>query len=448
MRTITVDFAQGLGAVKPLQGLCNGPVGYGTMVDVAHYYRKLTVPYVRLHDPNWPHPREVDIPQIFPDFGADPDDPRSYDFRRTDSYLQAILDTGARIVYRLGVSIEHTKTKYYTDPPADFEKWARICGGVVRHYTQGWADGMRDAVSHWEIWNEPDIGDGRMWSGTWDQYMALYETAARYLKTMDPGLRVGGYAAANVASDNLPRFLRHCQARKVPLDFFSWHTYAGSPDQVAKNARTVRKLLDEHGFAGAESHLNEWNYWAFDWETIFLPGYEFIRKEAFDLQKSEVGASFAAAVLIGLQDERVDVANYYDGQPFALFCGLFDYHGVPQKTYHAFEAFRRMLDYPQRVQCARPDEDPNLYCLAAMDAAKGRAAVLVSSFGGRDGECVIRLKSAPFGAGAKCRVFMLDRDRNLEVASAQTVWSDGAEIKLLLRRHCVALVQVAERSRR
>ena len=119
-RVIRVNLGQITGRIKPLQGVNNGPVGYGTLVDVSHLYRDLAVPYVRLHDPNWPHPREVDIPQVFPDFTADPDDPASYDFGQTDDYLQKIVETGAKIIYRLGVSIEHTERKIYTDPPVDF----------------------------------------------------------------------------------------------------------------------------------------------------------------------------------------------------------------------------------------------------------------------------------------------------------------------------------------
>jgi hypothetical protein len=38
------------------------------MLDNNHRYRELGVPYVRLHDTNWPHPREVDVPQVFPDY--------------------------------------------------------------------------------------------------------------------------------------------------------------------------------------------------------------------------------------------------------------------------------------------------------------------------------------------------------------------------------------------
>jgi hypothetical protein len=39
----------------------NGPLCYGNVIDVTHSYKELAVPWVRIHDPNWPHPLEVDI---------------------------------------------------------------------------------------------------------------------------------------------------------------------------------------------------------------------------------------------------------------------------------------------------------------------------------------------------------------------------------------------------
>ena len=63
MSSTTVDFATPTGAVKPLHGLNNGPVGFGAVLDNSHRFRELGVPWARLHDTNWPHPREVDVPQ-------------------------------------------------------------------------------------------------------------------------------------------------------------------------------------------------------------------------------------------------------------------------------------------------------------------------------------------------------------------------------------------------
>ena len=176
MSDIRIDFTNKAGRIKPLHGVNNGPVCYGSLVNVSKYYKEAGFPFVRLHDTNWPHPREVDIPQIFPDFSKDPENPENYDFSRTDEYIKSILNTGAEIIYRLGTSIEHTLKKYFIHPPENFEKWARICIGVIKHYNQGWADGFHYNIKYWEIWNEPEYfpnaerASCAMWTGTYEQY--------------------------------------------------------------------------------------------------------------------------------------------------------------------------------------------------------------------------------------------------------------------------------------
>lgn len=79
-------------------------------------------------------------PISFPDFNADPSDPDSYDFAFTDAYLQTLANSGIQPFYRLGVTIENSYLikSYAIIPPADFEKWAEICCGIVRHYNEGW----------------------------------------------------------------------------------------------------------------------------------------------------------------------------------------------------------------------------------------------------------------------------------------------------------------------
>jgi xylan 1,4-beta-xylosidase len=447
MKTITVDFAESIGVVKPLHGVNNGPITFGGLLDVSHYFRELGVPYVRIHDPNWPHPREVDIPQIFRQEEADADDPKSYDFSRTDTYLQSILDTGAKIVYRLGVSIEHTKRKYYTDPPKDFAKWARVCVNIIRHYNQGWADGFHHGIQHWEIWNEPDVAD-HMWTGTFDQYVEMYAAAATAIKALDPWLKVGGYAAASAVEPmgtfSPSRFLENCRERKLPLDFYSWHIYAVEkpPALVIERAHAVRKMLDEHGFSGIESHLNEWNIGVFR----HAPGMEHFRRAGYLRAQSEVGASFAAATLIGLQDAGVDVANYYDAQPTNWFCGLFDFYGVPQKTYLAFKAFSEMLAYPERVRVRKAAEDSELTCLAATVRERQTGAVLLSKYGGGEvGQCRLELRGLPHDRMHSIEVQMIDVCRNLDPIRPR--WEpvsseEGITLDLDLMEHAVALIQL------
>lgn len=54
------------------------------------------IPFVRTHDSGGPYGRGtlIDIPNIFRDFDADPDDPASYDFAFTDIYLRNLVNSG------------------------------------------------------------------------------------------------------------------------------------------------------------------------------------------------------------------------------------------------------------------------------------------------------------------------------------------------------------------
>ncbi len=458
--SILVDFSQRQGAFKPLHGLNNGPIAFGGMLDNSHRYRELGVPWVRLHDPNWPHPREVDIPQIFPDFAADPDDPASYCFGPTDDYVRSILATGARIIYRLGTSIEHYPRKRYVHPPADFAKWARICLGIVRHYTEGWADGIPGAVEYWEIWNEADIGE-KMWTGAYAQYLELYRATAPVLKAHNPALKVGGPVAAMLDTPDLTRFMAFCREHRLPLDFYSWHLYTPDPGQFVSQAHRIRGLLDDHGFAGTPMLLTEWNFLPAPW-PILCSQDEYLRREHFERLKSAEGAAFCASTLIRMQDAPVDIMNYYDGQAVTWFCGLFDYYGVPTRTFQAFKAFRELLAHPERVaaSCGIPGVD----VLAGRTADRRSGAVLIANFGAHEGRIDIGLSGLE-GTAAAPDILLIDGDHALQRLSARsaaanafvvgqdhldktqvTSTGDAGRMTLQLRRHSVILILSPGRS--
>jgi xylan 1,4-beta-xylosidase len=228
---LDIDCAQPAGTIRPLHGGNGGPLLAGGLTELSAAYRELAVPSIRLHDCHWPNPDVVDIHAVFPDFRADPDRPESYDFAATDEYVAAVRATGAQVVYRLGESIEHTRRKRYVHPPADCDRWAAICVGLVRHYNEGWAGGAHHGIRYWEIWNEPENRPA-MWSGTDDDYLRLYTAAARALKARFPDLKIGGPSLGASGellhgrfepTPFLVRFLEYCRDQKLPLDFFSWH---------------------------------------------------------------------------------------------------------------------------------------------------------------------------------------------------------------------------------
>ncbi len=439
MADIVVDFGKAEGTIKPLHGLNNGPVCYGSCIDVSMYYKQAGIPFVRLHDPDWPNPRQVDIIKVFPNFDADPEDPASYTFAQTDELITAIVKTKAQIIYRLGASIEHQPTKMHVFPPKDNVKWAKICVGIIRHYNQGWADGFHYGIKYWEIWNEADGAGTAMWNGTPQQHHDMYCAASKAIKALDPSLMVGGYAACALRSHFMDDFLAQCVREKAPLDFFSWHMYFNSIGDLEENAVHVKEMIDKYGFTGAETLLDEWNYFEGGWDKIWTAsGIEDCgpaREEIFEKQKNMVGAAFTAAAMLRMQTLPVSIATYYDGQPTALFCGLFNIYGNPRKTFYVFKAFKALYDLKNAVKSTCGEKD--LYACASADGGNG--CVLVSNYGAGDRDYTLSLQGL---VGEKqLQVFLLDECHDLSRIYAVSC-SGGATLTLPLQTNSVALVLV------
>ena len=442
----TVDFSRTNGVIRPLHGGNNGPLCYGELVDLTKFHRELAIPFTRLHDSAWPYPDLVDIHAVFPNFEADPELPSSYRFGPTDDYLRAITNTGARIVFRLGESIEHAKRKRYVHPPRDPEKWAAICLGIIRHYNEGWADGHRFDIRYWEIWNEPENRPA-MWTGTPEQFYRLYATTAKAIKQRWPQLKVGGPSLGHQGdyrdgrlrpSEFLRDFMAFIRRERAPLNFFSWHLYSNDPAEPARRASAVRAFLDVEGFANTESHLNEWNYLPDnDWKPMTASQGE-TRERWYSRQGGAEGAAFAACALMALQDAPLDVANYYsaDNQPF----GMFTLHGAPKKTYYAFKAFRVLLDLPLRADTSGALAG-RIGLLAGMRPDGTEAAILVSNLNLPGVTHSLSVRGLPWRGAADVGIRLLDNERNLDVVRTVTVPVESLVLPLELKAPGVVLIR-------
>ena len=441
--TCHIDYSSIQGEVRPLHGVNCGPIVCGGIVDLSARFRELAIPIVRTHDSNWPHAWEIDIPTIFPDLSADAESPLSYDFRRTDTYVNSILQTGAQIVYRLGVSIEHTPIKYFTAPPGDNEKWAAICRHIVMHYNDGWADGFHHGIRYWEIWNEPDIRDN-MWAGTFAEYFLLYDVTARQLKAYDPTLQIGGPAAANpsVHEGILPAFLAYCRDEHLPLDFLSWHLYTDDPRDYGSTALDIRHALDAHGYPRAEIHCNEWHYMeAGQWGVIMDPAVDGQHKrKLFAKINGAEGAAFAVCTLLAFQHSPVAVANYYTGD--TMWWGLFDQYGDREKTFYAFLAFRKLLETPllARIDCA--DADDRLAIGAGLSADGQHATILLSNFNAPAHTMRLELTGFPWRGPTTCTVYRLDEDMNFDPTTERTIQTSDLCIEESLPPATVVMCRV------
>jgi hypothetical protein len=400
-----LDFAHPQGRLRALHGVGNGPVVNGShTTDMAVWHREAAFPSVRLHDCHWPNPNVVDINTIFPLFHADETNPKNYIFAPTDRYLAAIAERGVQIVYRLGVSIEHL-TKFFIYPPADYDKWARICINIIRHYNDGWADGFHYGITHFEIWNEPNVAS--MWQGTEEEYFTLYRTAVLALKAYNPVLKVGGPVSTHVGADLVPHFLAYCREQQLTLDFFSWHCYTDDPAAFVDNAVRARALLDEYGYPEAESHCTEWRPMLIGWDEI-SPKPErppHAVRDGFARNRNAESAAYTAAALMRLQDAPIDMTHFYcaDDSPWSMF----DEYGVPGRVYYALKAFNALVQTPNRVAITGDAADGITACAGVADDGRS-GAVLLSNY--RGAAHTVTLAGLPAG---EVECFLLDEGHEL-----------------------------------
>lgn len=408
---IKVDLSDIQGKIKALHGINNSPM---TLNGTRQELTDAGIPYCRLHDVAgmWGGSHYVDIPNVFPDFDADPEDPASYDFAFTDAYLRTLANSKVEPFYRLGVTIEnYYKIKpYRIAPPADYEKWAAICAGIVRHYNEGWADGMQLGITYWEIWNEPE--NPPMWSGTMEEYFGLYAVTARRLKKEFPAIKVGGYAGCGFYSVNreekkndafycsfltwFDEFLKFVKSNALPFDFYSWHLYTADPREIVLHANYVDSKLKKYGFGDVENIFNEWN--------CINTGHG----NAFVTMKGPVGASFVAAAFALMQKSPIDKAMYYDALPTRSYCGLYYFPSLEvTPTYHSFKAFNQLYKLGNMTRAdVSGDDSGSVTVLAATDGAK--SALLLANF-----ECQTKTACLDVN-GQVTACFLTDQERTFQ----------------------------------
>ena len=446
--TLSEDFSVHTGTVRPLHGINKGPLAPGGLFDVIKEQKELGIPFTRLHDCGWPNPYVVDHHVVFPNPDADPALPESYDFRLTDEYITAVRKTGAEPIYRLGESIEHTSVKRFVHPPANMEKWAAVCLGIIRHYNEGWANGFQHHIRYWEIWNEPE-NRPTMWSGTDDDYLRLYRTAATTIKKEFPDLKVGGPALGASGSfvngefhptDFAVNFLTMCRKNNVPLNFFSWHCYTADPTELSARARAIRRLLDSRGFTETESHLNEWNYLpGNDWGPISRSGTPITRQRTYEAMSGAPGAAFVAAALLELQDAPVNVCNFFHGELGGF--GIFTEQGVPLKVYQAFHAFQMLMETPRRVE-TRGAVAGKIAFAAGLSADGREATMLVSNFADPRSEVVLNWKSFTWTGRVTAEIRTVDATSDFTNVRTESIEDENPELHLTLKAPALALIRL------
>ncbi len=408
MPEIFADFTKPVKEIRPLNGFNNAArqTDYGPVLPA---FIALQPPVIRLHDTAYPYGggHYVDVNNIFRDFSADPEDPAAYDFALTDAYIAPLAESGMEIMYRLGCAIEHAPKKYNVFPPADFEKWARVCEHIVRHYNDGWADGHRWNIKYWEIWNEPDGTDPHIepfgppnWQGTAAQYYKLYRITANRIKTLHPDVLVGGYSSCYILgkfadgrwqegdAGFFTGFLRYISApgTAAPLDFFTWHGYLGNQGikKIDREFGFVNDTLNAFGFHKTKRIDAEWNCCVCDTDTTDF------RTQYYLNMRNEKGAAHMAAALYEMQRCGVDAAMFYDAQLWKEYGPLFRVPSLePTPAYRAFRLFSHLYDLGTEYECTQAGD---IYSLAAGDGR--RACVALANVGKTEQTVTLSVRGA------------------------------------------------------
>ncbi len=445
MKIIKVDLTKEKGKINPMHSVNNGPVmsrsiGNGEWFELAH------IPYARLHDSAYCAAyggcHTVDVLNIFPDFDADPYDPNSYDFAMTDKYLADIISVGTEPFYRLGASIEHGVKKYQIYPPKDYLKWAQICEGIIRHYTEGWADGFNYNIEYWEIWNEPDTGykegNSPTWRGTMDEFFEFFKTALIYLKGKFPHLKIGGPALCSVTDsrDILEDMMAYLVAgERAPLDFFSWHLYGNTPNEFERKIKLVDEILTKYGYTDTESILNEWNY-VKDWGNIL---------ESYETIGSLKGASFVAGAMCVSQKCGLDNLMYYDARP-CVFNGMFHWQSKkPLKGYYPFLMFDKLYQLGTEAEC-KTDSDKVFACAAVGD---DKAYVMFTYFDDDNSaeSKEIKLDITAFGGSEdiKLTYYLLDEIHDCEIFREEICGGKRIIPRIKMNNYSIMLVEIEKK---
>src|SRR6266849_6239957 len=195
-------------------------------------------------------------------YDEDKDGKPVYNFSYVDQIYDGLLANHVRPFIELGFMPKRLTSdpkalhafwyKQNVAPPKDWNKWQQLIENFTLHLVQRYGE---DEVSQWyfEVWNEPNID---FWAGNPKEstYYDLYDRAALAIKRVSPRRRIGGPATAQAAWAD--RFLAHCKAKNIPVDFVSTHVYGndkaedvfGSYENIPRTqmvCRSVKKVHDQ-----------------------------------------------------------------------------------------------------------------------------------------------------------------------------------------------------------
>ena len=269
-----------------------------------------------------------------------------YSFFNADQVFDFLVSIGMRPIVELSfmpialAAGDDTVFHYEGNitPPRDMAQWEELMRRLAAHWVDRYGI---DEVAQWyfEVWNEPNLP--AFWTGTQEQYFALYDTTARAIKGVDARLRVGGPATA--ANAWIPEFQQYCRAHDVPVDFISTHLYPTDAlgeigaDTTTQLEKAPKDTMRTHALTARDQA---------DGKPLFYTEWNITSNPRDPLHDGAAGAALATRIVMSV-DDVVDAysywtftdifeENYFPSVPFHGGFGLLNLHGIRKPTFHAF----------------------------------------------------------------------------------------------------------------
>ncbi|MGB8451520.1 MAG: helix-turn-helix domain-containing protein [Anaerocolumna sp.] len=312
-------------------------------------------------------------------------DTYQYNFFYVDDIFDYLLGLGCKPYVELGFMSAAIKSddntiffyKAHTCPPSSIIRWTELIQAFMEHIIARYGI---DEVLTWffEIWNEPDLKG--FWSGTFEQYLEMYEAAAIAIKAFNQGFQVGGPAASgSIYWDNniLPEFLAFCSKKHIPLDFISAHCYPnsfkkipGSGDRqciyhdvhdLSRNLAWIHSQVNETNFAGVPVHITEWNSSPFTYDYIHDTAF----MATFILHSVIENLNQAEQLVFWELSDLID-EDYVPFHEFGGRFGLINRSGLKKPSFFAFQALSKLsneiLSYGSDYIVTKSDDGFQILC--------------------------------------------------------------------------------------
>lgn len=408
----TVNLNQQIDPLKDLFQSNGIDPGNEYTPDMLNNFQELGINYVRTHDfaIGFDHSTIVGIA----DYSYDPFNPSSYYFHISDSLAANIYNAGGKIFYRFGQS--YNPDPMYIQPPPDMEKWADVCVHIIKHYNEGWNNGYFYNLDYFEIWNEPDLPE--FWSGSTQEYIALYRTTSKKIKEYNPELKVGGPALANPFNQEfVNEFLDSVQTYNLPLDFFSYHMYyLPNPYRFKTTNDYIRTKLDSYGLTNVEIINTEWNTGHFNPNDYWANEYSL---------NDAQNAAQVISTLNYMQETEIDMFFRYAFRNY--WYGLINNDSNLTYSGLAYSAYRKLFDNGNRIEAQGSDTLGRSIVATKSDE---EIHILIADNASNSGGYNISFTATEPGVNYNYSIYRIDENNLYQICEQDAFNSENPEISV------------------